>query len=381
MLDKHFILHLTLIPTIGPAIIKKIQVLQRSGVETPDLYLFSSVDWMQSCGFNERIAQTLTAGLSNKKVLEDELQLIAHHNVQWVTVDDAAYPSLLREIYLPPALLYFQGNIGDGANLISIVGSRKANFYGQRVVNTIVPEMVAAGWVIVSGGALGIDTIAHEATLNSGGKTIAVLGSGLLNTYPVSNRKLFKAIVDQGGCVVSSFPLLAEALPGNFPARNRIIAGLSHGCLVVQAAQKSGALITAHYALEQGREIFAVPGLIDDALSAGCHTLIQNGAKLVTSSADILSEYGDRVMRHDVQTTLHDAQKLLQKEVKLQQEVHQYTENQKKIMDACSRPASLDDIVHSTDLDMMLVQSELFDLQLAGKIEQSFTGMWVALRF
>src|SRR5579863_6623653 len=112
MLDKHFILHLTLIPTIGPAIIKKIQVLQRSGVETPDLYLFSSVDWMQSCGFNERIAQTLTAGLSNKKVLEDELQLIAHHNVQWVTVDDAAYPSLLREIYLPPALLYFQGNIG-----------------------------------------------------------------------------------------------------------------------------------------------------------------------------------------------------------------------------------------------------------------------------
>src|SRR5204862_6910763 len=145
------------------------------------------------------------------------------------------------------------------------------------------------------------------------GKTIVVLGSGLLRPTLSSHRELFKRVIASGGLVVSSFPLLMDAKPGNFPARNRIIAGLSHGCLVVQAAQKSGALITAHYALEQGREVFAIPGSLDDPLSAGCHALIQQGAKLVTCPADIITEIGGHYpVKRDMQITIHDAQQLAQ---------------------------------------------------------------------
>ena len=239
--------------------------------------------------------------------------------------------------------------------------------------------------------------MAHQATLDHGGKTIAVLGSGLLNVYPVSNKKLFESIVDRGGLVVSAFPLTMEGLPGNFPARNRIITGLSHGCLVVQAAQKSGALISAHYAMEQGREVFAVPGPFDNELSAGCNALIQNGAKLVMNSADILSEFGDRLVLPDrqkirdkaAQLTLHTFVAAQKTDIKsddnkyalsaeaLAKEEH-CSEQQKQIIAACKQPTSFDDIIMRTQLTSELVQNELFNLQLDGVVAQDFTGMWVA---
>jgi|SRR4030095_256559 len=408
MIDRDLILHLTLINDIGPGIIQKITALLRSGVAASDLYSFSACEWMRVFGFSDVTAQKLVDGLQNKKILEYELDLIERNNITWVTTEDLTYPSLLREIYLPPVVLYWQGQAQgtltkkEASKFLAIVGARKADAYGYRVVNALIPDLVTAQYTIVSGGAHGIDTMAHEATLKHGGKTIAVLGSGLLMPYPHQNKKLFKSIVDQGGLVVSSFPLTMEPLPGNFPARNRIITGLSHGCLVVQAAQKSGALISAHYAMEQGREVFAIPGLFDNELSAGCNALIQSGAKLVMNSSDILHEFGDRIIIGDLRATEHKSMQLdleffqgarpepvegylraledtlqqVQGERGRTDRYNNYSVQQKNIIAACKRPISFDDVVSATQLTFDVVQSELFNLQLDGVVEQDFTGMW-----
>jgi len=367
---KHLLLHLTLIEGIGPHVIQKI--IERSDVQTSDLYAFSYADWMHTFGFTENVAFKIVNGLSDKKILEQELNLIAEHNVEWMTITDETYPALLKEIYLPPIVLYFHAHNMSvfKSKCLAVVGARKGNEYGQRVINSIVPDLVAAGYTIVSGGALGIDAMAHEAALKCGGKTIAVLGSGLLKPYPSANKKLFAAIVENGGIVASSFPLTMDSFPGNFPARNRIVTGLSRGCLVVQAAQKSGALISAHYAMEQGREVFAVPGYVDDELSAGCHQIIQEGAKLVVSSADILQEFGDRVVLPE--------KAVLEQQVLFADDFgKKYSTIQKHILRICKNPTSIEDIVVTTQLDLDVVQSELFNLQLDGTVEQDFTGMWV----
>jgi DNA processing protein len=398
MHNKEFILHLTLIENIGPAIIQKI--LQRSDVNPSDLYSFSQADWIHTFGFSEATAERLADGLQNKKMLEVELALIEQNDIQWVTFEDEAYPQLLKNIYLPPAVLYWQGaslsahpecpeGVYRREKKLAIVGARKADNYGQHAIDMLVPGLIAANYTIVSGGARGIDTMAHQATLNHAGKTIAVLGSGLLCPYPFQNIKLFKLIAENGGTVVSSFPLTMEGLPGNFPARNRIITGLSHGCLVVQAAQKSGALISAHYALEQGREVFAVPGPIGNELSAGCNTLIQNGAKLVTCTADILQEFGDRVivdnrvmqekvLQLTLESTIIPAKKaaVSAPSTELRKYSH-YSSQQKIIITACKKLISFDDIINTTQLSHELVQTELFNLQLDGVISQDFTGMWI----
>ncbi len=226
----------------------------------------------------------------------NEQELLIKHNIRRITASDVEYPSYLKEIHCPPPQLYVQGELLNSyTKLIAVVGSRKADSYGERVIASLVPELVAHGWAIVSGGALGADSFAHKATLQARGRTIVILGSGLLMPYPSSNRKLFSSIVDQGGSLVSSFSLDTPAYPSNFPARNRIISGMSRGVIVAQAAEKSGARITAHLALEQGREVFAIPGPIDHALSIGCNRLIQQGAKLVQTIDDIFTELGEQV--------------------------------------------------------------------------------------
>jgi DNA processing protein len=401
MHDKNFILHLTLIENIGPSVIQRI--LQRSDVNPSDLYLFSQADWMHSFGFSEGTSEKLVDGLANTKILATELALIQEHNVEWITFADETYPHMLKNIYLPPAVLYTMGaslHTYEKQKLIAVVGARKADDYGQRVVDTLIPDLVAANYAIVSGGALGIDAMAHEAAIKSGGRTIAVLGSGLLKPYPTSNKKLFASIIAHGGTLVSSFPLNMEALPGHFPARNRIVTGLSRGCVVIQAAQKSGALISADYAMEQGREVFAVPGPVGNELSAGCNALIQKGAKLVTCTADILEEFGDRVVLPDKKVMQEKAQQLSLESAtiipakKIEKPAvnkyapsaealakeERYSEQQKLIIIACKQLISFDDIITKTQLDPVLVQSELFNLQLDGVIEQDFTGMWVTSR-
>lgn len=205
------------------------------------------------------------------------------------------YPTSLQDIPTSPAQLFYQGErrlLTEPA--IAVVGSRALTSYGEAACRRLVLDLVRAGLVIVSGLAMGIDTIAHRAALEAGGRTIAVLGNGLTqkNITPQSNLKLARQIMKSGGLLVTEYSPETEARPHHFPARNRIIAGLGLGTVVVEATAKSGALITAHFALDFNREVFAVPGSIFSSRSMGTHRLIQRGAKLVTSAQDIIQELG-----------------------------------------------------------------------------------------
>lgn len=205
--------------------------------------------------------------------------------------EDPDYPTLLKEIAAPPPLLFVRGQLSClRAPQLALVGSRAATSYGLRTARWLAYELGAAGWLICSGLARGIDTCAHEGALAAGGGTIAVIGTGADRLYPPGNERLAEAIVDSGA-LVSEFPLGTPPLPPNFPRRNRIMSGLSLGTVVIEAALKSGSLITARLALEQNREVFAVPGLISNPAAAGCHRLLREGAKLVATPTDILEEF------------------------------------------------------------------------------------------
>lgn len=208
--------------------------------------------------------------------------------IDLVCMNDIRYPERLRTIHDPPPLLYVRGKIEPAdAFAIAVVGTRGCSYYGRRMTTKLVNGLVAAGFTIVSGLARGVDGAAHEAALTSRGRTLAVLGSGLLNIYPPEHIKLADRIVTQGA-VMSEFPLDASGSKGNFPRRNRIVSGLSLGVLVTESPLKSGSLITARLAMEQDRDVFAVPGPIDSDNSRGCHRLIRDGAVLVESIDDII---------------------------------------------------------------------------------------------
>lgn len=357
------ILHLSLINGIGPAAIDRI-MQNLSAQQICDIYAFKHADFVALCGFTNTVASKLVVGLSDKTILDREKALLQKHEITLFTLFDSGYPSLLKQIYLPPPVLYCKGLL-DESKTIAVVGSRQAQGYAQRTINLLVPPLVTNGWTIVSGGAVGADTFAHQTTINARGKTVVVLGSGLLRLYPTENRKLFDAVVNAGGALITPFALEQQPLPGNFPARNRIIAGLSQGCLVVQAAQKSGARITATYALEQGKDVFVVPGPIDDPLSAGGHSLIQQGAKLVASAEDIVSEFNETIVSSPAFLPSHKAVEVVKKECLSD-----------PFLMLCANPISLEELAHKTNLSFFELQVKLFDLQLEGKISQNFAGFW-----
>ena len=208
-----------------------------------------------------------------------------------ISLDDPEYPEWLRHIPSQPVLFYIKGSPAVLAEPgISIVGSRAASSYGLRMAETLAGQLAGQGITVISGLAQGIDSAAHRGALKAGGQTIGVLGCGLDLVYPPENRALFEAIPEQGA-LISEYPLGTRPDGFRFPARNRIISGLARGVVVVEATLKSGSLITAEFALEQGREVFAVPGRADSIKSAGCHHLLQQGAKLVVSATDIIGEF------------------------------------------------------------------------------------------
>ncbi len=220
----------------------------------------------------------------------EELERIKRHRIDIITLNDESYPENLKNIYDPPPLLYVKGKIkSEDRNAIAIVGSRRATTYGRLTAQRLSSQLAAQGITIVSGMARGIDSEAHKGALAVGGRTIAVLGCGIDVIYPPENRALEERIASSGA-VITEFPFGTRPFAGNFPKRNRIISGLSLGVIIVEAAQKSGALITAHLALEQGREVFAVPGSTTSPYSKGTHNLIKEGAKLVEDIDDILEE-------------------------------------------------------------------------------------------
>ncbi|MFH1505310.1 MAG: DNA-processing protein DprA [Candidatus Omnitrophota bacterium] len=227
--------------------------------------------------------------LRKSNVLDRELELIEKEKINCIDIFDQDYPSLLKEIASPPIVLYIKGRPQVlNKVLFAIVGTRIPTIYGVTTAESFAYRLSSLGLVIVSGLARGIDTAAHKGAIKTG-ETVAVLGSGLLRVYPRENKKLAEAIA-QNGALVSEFPLFTEPLSLNFPRRNRIVSGLSKGILVVEAAARSGAGITARLAVEQNREVFAIPGNIDSPLSKGTHALIKEGAKLVECLDDILEE-------------------------------------------------------------------------------------------
>ncbi len=366
---QNIILHLSLIDGVGPSTIQHIITRKSENSALQELYDFSASDWRRF-GVSEPLANKLVSGLHDD-LLAQELSLIEKYNIQWLTIVDDAYPELLKHIHLPPPVLYWKGSaLEDSVRKLAIVGARKADQYGKQVIDRMVPELVAHDFSIVSGGALGADSMAHRATLDADGKTIAVLGSGLLRPYPREHKKLFERIIEHDGTILSAFPLRTDPYPGNFPARNRIIAGLSYGVVVVQAARKSGARITAQFALEQGRDVFAVPGSIDHELSDGCHALVQEGAKLITDPYDILAEYG--IEKEENSNGEHSRKTA---RFKCAEIIHEDPIKQ-TILRACMQPKSIDDLSLTTSLSIHELQMHLFDLQVGDLLEQDFTGMW-----
>lgn len=366
--QNKILLHLSLISGIGPATVEKL-VAGFSLENLSDVYQFSVSDFIQRCGVSQHVAHLLVEGLRSKRRLEFELELMQLHNIAVVTIADEHYPVLLKQIHLPPVVLYVQGNLpSPRTQMLAVVGSRKANAYAHRVTRLLLPPVIEQKVCIVSGGALGADTIAHSVTLECNGTTLAVLGAGLLRAYPRQNNGLFKSIIDHGGALISPFSLETEATPGNFPARNRIIAGLSQICLVLQAAEKSGALITASWALEAGRDVCAVPGAIDDPISFGCNNLLRQGAHVITGPQDLLHLFGlghknDRALQQTVIPALAFDDEL-----------------ERIIYESCAQPMGFDDLLVQLQIDHCQLQEKLFKLQLDGKLAQNFMGMWSAIR-
>ncbi|MFP1853837.1 DNA-protecting protein DprA [Lonsdalea quercina] len=250
-----------------------------------------SIAFLKGLGVSESQAQQFF-GYEHAKV-EAVLSWLEHPSHSLVFFGTMEYPFLLSNISSPPPILYV---IGDatllGSTQIAIVGSRNHSAYGEQWGQFFAQEFSLSQLTITSGLAVGIDGIAHQAALDTSGKTIAVLGSGMNHLYPRRHRPLAESIVEQGGALVSEFALDTRPLPNNFPRRNRIISGLSQGVLVVEASRRSGSLVTARYALEQNREVFALPGPIGNVMMEGTHWLIQQGAYLVTHPKDVIEQLG-----------------------------------------------------------------------------------------
>src|SRR3989338_1911204 len=285
MTEREALISLNLIPDIGSVRLKN---LRETFGSAPKIFLNSKDSLKRVDKIGDKIASAI-AGFSFES-LKKELELAEKLKIQVITLRDKDYPENLKEIYDPPICLYVKGGLlpSDVVSL-AIVGSRRASYYGLSCAQNFAYSLAGAGITIVSGLARGIDTQAHKGVLKAKGRTIAVLGSGLNRVYPAENKKLAEEIAERGA-VVSEFPLNTDPLARNFPRRNRIISGLSLGTIVVEAAKNSGALITADFALEQGRDVFAVPGSVTSATSFGTNRLIKQGAKLVDSIEDIIEE-------------------------------------------------------------------------------------------
>ena len=285
-------LALRLIPGLGPR--HAVPLIQQFG--TPQAIFRASRSELLAAGLRGSVAQSIASGCTFDDAL-DQQHLLDKTGADLIPFSDARYPERLREIFEPPLLLFARGR----AELlhhpgIGVVGTRRPSTYGMAATQRLGFDLAAAGLVIVSGMARGIDTAAHRAALEAGGDTIAVVGCGLDHIYPVENRRLAEQIAECG-LLISEYPMSTPAHPHNFPTRNRIISGLGFGVLIVEGAQYSGSAITARLAMEQGRDVFAVPGNITSKMSWAPNLLIKQGAKLVQAAEDILADMPPDIRR------------------------------------------------------------------------------------
>ena len=379
------LIHLNLIQGVG---LKTVQVL-RDVFGSTEQALQATPDELRK---TDRLSSAVCELLTHKPVLypiERELELINKYGCQVVTLYDATYPSHLKEIDTPPFVLYVKGKLApEDALSVSVVGSRNAKDYGRKVSYRLSYQLAQRGVTVVSGLAKGIDTSAHRGALEAGGRTVAVMGNGLSLIYPATNRDLAEKI-EASGALVSEFPMAARPKPKNFPRRNRIISGLALGTVVVEASDRSGALITARLAAEQGKEVFAVPGEIFSELSAGTHKLINDGAKLINTVDDLLNELPPYVLNQihsqaspspvpDIETAPAQASaveksnaELLSSQPASTPPPPDLTPDEKAIFDAIEVPSShIDTIVRATQLPISQVSGVLLMLELKGVVQQ-----------
>jgi len=350
--ERYHWLALNFIPGIGPVLVRTL--LDRFG--GPEHVFKASRRELETVeGIGERLAALITETDIQGKV-RSELKLVEELNASIVTFTDKSYPNNLKQIYDPPPLLYVRGDLQAKDDLaISMVGSRLSSSYGRMITERIAGDMARHGVTIVSGMARGIDSAAHRGALSAGGRTIAVLGCGVDIVYPPENRRLFEEITAHGA-VISEFPMSTPPEGTNFPRRNRIISGLSLGVVVVQADSRSGSLITAGLALEQNRDVFAVPGNVGMARSRGTNRLIKQGAKLVESADDILEEILPRFQHQGLEPT--DVRPSLEDE---EERVFRLVEDE---------PAHIDSIIAQTGMDASRVSAILLQLELRGLVQQ-----------
>lgn len=286
MEDKKYWLWLSSLPGVGS---KSCLNLIRHFGSAENVYQCSFSELLASGLIRERIARNISEN-KNLDAINEYLKTVKENGIKVYTINDNEYPENLKNIYDPPPVLYVKGElIKEDLLAVSIVGSRKASGYGLKVAERIALRLAELGITIVSGMALGIDSAAHRGALAAKGRTIAVFACGLKYVYPMTNYRLSREIL-KSGAIISEYPFDTEAYPAQFPARNRIISGMSLGVIVVEAGEKSGSLITADFALEQGREVFAVPGNINSSNSKGTNALIKSGAKLISKIEDIIEE-------------------------------------------------------------------------------------------
>ncbi len=307
-----------------------------------------------SLGLSERCMRELIVA-REKYTPEKVLQELRGNEIEPIFIFENDFPQILLQIYDPPFILYKKGSADLNALCVGIVGSRRLTDYGVRATEKLASDLAASGITIVSGLALGIDAIAHQATINEGGITIAVLGCGLGRIYPSSNLGVAKEIIAQGGAIITEFPFDTIPAKYNFPARNRIISGISQGLVVTEAAESSGSLITALAALNQNREVFAVPGSIFNLNSRGTNNLIRNGAHVCTSAQDVLDEFG---------ITCPEAVASIRK-------IAGNTPEETIIIECLrAEPKHIDDIIKETGLSQSVVGSTVTIMEISAKVKQ-----------
>ena len=350
MSDTKYWVGFTLIPGVGRARFSQLE--QRFG-DMERAWQASAAE-LREAGLDKRTVQAIMARRP-KISLDAEMERLERYKVTVLTWKDKAYPSRLKEIYDLPPVLYVRGGFAAQDEWsLAVVGTRRPTYYGREVTEQIAGDLARNGVTIVSGLARGIDATAHRAALDAGGRTIAVFGCGLDVVYPSEHAKLAREII-QRGALVSEFPLGTRPKAENFPRRNRIMSGLSLGVLVVEAGQGSGALITAGLALEQNREVFAVPGSVLSHQSGGTNRLIQEGAKLVLGCYDILEEFNLTMA----------AQQLEMKEIL------PATDTESVLLSCLSpEPTHIDEVGRKCGLPISLVSSTLAMMELKGAVKQ-----------
>ena len=365
--DQRDWLTLILAPGLGPSRIQNL----RAQIGTPAQIMAAGDSTLRTSGLNSDQIKALQHP-DNDRLDHAQSWLQASPMHHLLTIDNPTYPALLKSINDPPQALFVNGELQTLSEWqLAIVGSRNPTTPGRETAHAFAQHLAEAGLVITSGMALGIDGAAHEGALDAGKATIAVMGNGLDRVYPARHRDLAHRIAEQGA-LVSEFAPGVKPLAQNFPRRNRIISGLSLGTLVVEAAQKSGSLITAYKALEQLREVFAVPGSIHNPLAKGCHQLIRQGAKLVETSQDIIEELGPLAGAASELHTRAAASEGASPDNPPAEEAHQ------QVLEAMAyEPVSIDTLAGRTGLSASALSSILLILELEGHVSMQSGGRYI----